>query len=266
MSPEEEENPIMKKLDQVYQEQQMANKDSDGGDEKADSELGSNNVGNVASAIADMTADFCQSISMKAYDFEENPDEIFDHRSSVRQEIDDDDDYEAEMVVEKPISTVKTIQFDNNGGIFDPFETIHDEDAPSSKRSSIEVSAESSSNIIQQNIQQNEETFTKSSKAKELFNSSMASFEILAAATVASTMSATTTTTITNPDMEQISPSASGDVGLLAAPKSNDVYNSDLSDLSDVSPSDYDHVGRSALKYEGKKIFCLFFSMFLFLF
>lgn len=192
----------------------------------AANEINNNSSGNVASAIADMTADFYQAITKNDFNFDATiNDDVFEEagRNKGTHELEDSN------ANDKPISTVTTISYDNGCPLFDPFETIHDDDALSSKRSSIENPAakeaviEASSNACG----------TNPAKAKELFNSSMASIELLASGKAAqlapgSELSPMTPTT----------PPSNCDNAHLAAPQGMDVvYSSDLSDLSDVSPT-----------------------------
>ncbi|XP_075681280.1 stoned B isoform X3 [Dermatophagoides pteronyssinus] len=180
----------------------------------------SNTAQNFASAIADMSADFFQSINKTSTKFDED---VFteDEQNKINSKVINDN--------EEPVNkttTVKTItNFDtNNGTVFDPFQTINDDDPNfSSKRSSIEQNQqrESSSTNDDEKIPK-----IASSKAKELFHSSMNEIELLASA------NREVQSSLTNADDSPISPT-----DLLAAPLKIEPYSSDLSDLSDISPS-----------------------------
>ncbi|OTF74334.1 hypothetical protein BLA29_010817, partial [Euroglyphus maynei] len=144
-----------------------------------------------------------------------------------QNKINDDDE---EDHVNTTTTTVKTItNFNtNNGTIFDPFQTINDDDPNySSKRSSIEQNQQqqqqrkSSSTNDEENVPK-----IASSKAKELFHSSMNEIELLA------TANRQVQSSLTNTGDSPISPT-----DLLMAPLKIEPYSSDLSDLSDISPS-----------------------------
>lgn len=182
----------------------------------------SNTAKNFASAIADMSADFFESINKTSTNFDE--DVFADEQNKINDDkvIHDSDDH----VNTTTITTVKTItNFDSNNDttVFDPFQTINDDDLNfSSKRSSIEQRKSSSTN--------DEENIRKitSSKAKELFHSSMNEIELLAAANRVEVQPVSTNAEDSSP----ISPT-----DLLMAPQKIEPYSSDLSDLSDISPS-----------------------------
>lgn len=156
---------------------------------------------NVANAIANMTADFYETIKMSYGNNEGDDDDVFK------------DNEEAVTSTAKTVNTVfETTDKGAGGQVFDPFETIHDDEGTvSSKRSSLEhTSVEIGA------------TF-RSAKAKDLFHSSMAEMEMLAA-------------TQTGADFSPAS-NDPGYLGAAAAASTTDVYTSDISELSDVSPA-----------------------------
>ncbi len=254
---------------------------------------------NVASTIADMTADFYQAITKHDFNFDATiNDDVFEEQQSGRGLQDDilggddheeEDEYEEdnnnfEHQLNKPVTTVKTINYDeeesHGGGVssssalFDPFETIHDDDGMSSKRSSVEVSGitplvsttgTSSSNQTVTELASSLVS-ANSAKAKELFNSSMASFELLAAggkpAGKDDDLLGSPMTPTTPPSMEENSAEvgavagAAGSAFLTPAPPTTagmDVYSSnDLSDLSDVSPTTAADVRSAFNMYSGE--------------
>lgn len=242
---------------------------------------------NVASAIADMTADFYQAITKHDFNFDATiNDDVFEqeqhnrlggegednleeeaHDDEVEEGLEEDNENEEDNnnISSKPVTTVKTVQsyHDEDETLFDPFETIHDDDGMSSKRSSVEV-ANLGSTMMSSNKTVTELASSlvsaNSAKAKELFNSSMASFELLAAggkseANPNSNSSAAQNDLLLSPMTPSTPPSnyddnsaeigGSGGFGgssgvaafLSPAPTGMDIYSSDLSDMSDVSPT-----------------------------
>lgn len=193
---------------------------------------------NVASAIADMTADFYQTISMKPYEFEP-ADDVFDEEKKL----------EPFEEFNSRVTTVTTVNFDNDGrGVFDPFETIHDDDATvSSKRSSIEQPKDAPTSTT---AEQSRSDF-KSAKAKELFNSSMAGIEILAAAAT-STAAAAEATSDFSP-LTPTTPASGCDNAFLSAPQGMEAYSSDLSELSDVSPTKQTEIRSAFNDFSGER-------------
>lgn len=200
------------------------------------SEVNNNNKNetneNVASAIADMTADFYQTINKFDFDTTIN-DDVFDDRSGKTNE-----DANANNEDQKPVKTVTTITTDNNGCVFDPFETIHDDDpALSSKRSSIEHTSTTNTTTVKEEEQSSTTHLLtrNSSKAKELFNSSMASFELLAASggggnTQDEQFSDYSPMSPMTPPLSNCENNA-----FLSAPQGMEIYSSETSDISDVS-------------------------------
>lgn len=177
--------------------------DNESNDQTNQVNHGGVDANNVANAIANMTADFYETIKMSYGNNEEEDDDVFK-------------DYNEEEIssTAKTVNTVfeqdKNSSSAGGGQVFDPFETIHDDEGTvSSKRSSIEH------NSVEVGA-----TF-RSAKAKELFHSSMAEIEKL---------------TATQPGTD-FSP-ISNDPGYLGATAASttDMYTSDISDLSDVSP------------------------------
>lgn len=210
--------------------------------------------GNVASAIADMTADFYNSIAaLKSYDFEsklanvdnQKDDEenaVFEPADDVQTECSDANANHTESPQCKTVSTVILNDNDRiNEPMFDPFATIHDDEGNTS--SSLEHS--SLKDVIGESFSQSENIQgNKSSKAKDLFNSSMASIELMAAAGNYDDSK--------SPESQK----AEHDAFMLAAPGQGMELNSnsDVSDLSDVSRSTSASNIRSAFNmYSGKK-------------
>lgn len=256
--------------------------------QSAANEINNNNNGkdngqqNVASAIADMTADFYQAITKHDFNFDATiNDDVFEHEQAQHSdnrldegednlEAHDDEVEEGEdeednnNVSRKPVTTVKTVQsyLDEDQTLFDPFETIHDDDGMSSKRSSVEV-ANLGSTMMTSNKTVTELASSlvsaNSAKAKELFNSSMASFELLAAGGKAASENQNSSANQNDLLLSPMTPSTppsnyddnsaeiggsggfGGSSGLAAflspAPTGMDIYSSDLSEMSDVSPT-----------------------------
>lgn len=175
-----------------------------------------------------MSADFFQSIAIKnSYQFDETTnDDVFndndnDNKIENRKKSITDD-----LLMNNKVNTVQT-KFTDNGTVFDPFQTINDDDPNfSSKRSS--------TSETQQNQQQKEcaaessddrEPVKASFKAKELFHSSINEIELITAVKAAAS------------SVEYSPPISPTGPDFLSAPtkQATELYSSDLSDLSDVS-------------------------------
>lgn len=197
-----------------------------------------------------MTADFYQTISMKPFDFEPN-DDVFGDESKINKDPFDHCDVK--------MNTVTTITYDNNeddggggggGDVFDPFATIHDDEATiSSKRSSIEHGQ--MKDCTEMSNDNDNGTVSKSAKAKELFNSSMAGIELLATTNIPPSASSEFS------PLTPATPVSGCDNAFLSAPQGMDMYSSDLSDMSDVSPTTANDVRSAFNMYSGT---CLLFT------
>ncbi|KPM10255.1 Adaptor complexes medium subunit-like protein [Sarcoptes scabiei] len=219
---------------------------------------------NLANAIADMSANFFESIAMKntndiAYNNDDDHKNRFDLPDTRDDDVFLDDNYQQSNASKssdilnnvnnghKIISTVQTIHTDGNGMIFDPFQTIHDDDVNlSSKRSSLEAMSSSQQQPNESTLDNNDDesistsilnrfdhnenrTRRSSSQAKEYFHSSMNEIEMLASSNVVGNE---------NDDQHQSFysyGSSSKPENFLQSKHPTDIYSSDLSDLSESS-------------------------------
>lgn len=174
-----------------------------------------------------MSADFYQSIAIKnSYQFDEaTNDDVFndnDNDNKIEDRIKSTTD---DLLLNNKVNTVQT-KFTDNGTVFDPFQTINDDDPNfSSKRSSTSEQQNQQHKDGTAESVDDREPLKASFKAKELFHSSINEIELITAVKAAAS------------SVEYSPPISPTGPDFLSAPTkpATELYSSDLSELSDLS-------------------------------